>query len=105
MQNLIDNAIKFSKQNPHLLIEVDAQGTDKDGNAILFVHDNGIGIDPKFHQRVFELFNILDTNSDGTGIGLAFIKRIIEVYGGKIWVESDGGNKGTTFFFTIPDSK
>jgi signal transduction histidine kinase len=105
LQNLIDNAIKFSKQAPAPHIEIGEQGVDKEGNAILFVRDNGIGIDPKFHQRVFELFNKLDTNSEGTGIGLAFIKRIVEVHGGKIWVESAGQNKGSTFYFTIPPAK
>lgn len=105
VQNLIDNAIKFSKDLPHPRLEIGAKGLDKEGNAILFVRDNGIGIDEKFHQRIFDLFNKLDTNTEGTGIGLAFIKRIIEVHGGTIWVESQGQGKGATFYFTVPIPK
>ena len=62
--------------------------------------DNGIGIDLVHHDRIFGLFNKLDANSEGTGIGLALVKRIIEVHGGRIWVQSEVGN-GTTFFFTL----
>ena len=70
--------------------------------VILFVQDNGIGIDPQFQERIFGLFNKLDARSEGTGVGLALVKRIIEVHGGQIWVESEPG-KGATFFFTLPN--
>jgi signal transduction histidine kinase len=68
---------------------------------ILYVKDNGMGIAPIHQERIFGLFNKLDATSDGTGIGLALVKRIIEVHGGKIWVQSEAG-MGATFFFTLP---
>jgi signal transduction histidine kinase len=68
---------------------------------IFHVRDNGIGIPTEHHERVFGLFNKLDVRSDGTGIGLALVKRIIEYHGGRIWVES-GMGLGTTFYFTLP---
>ena len=61
-----------------------------DSTPVLTVKDNGIGIDPRYHQRVFELFEKLDPTTDGSGIGLAIVRRIVEVHNGKIWVESDG---------------
>ena len=64
------------------------------------VSDNGIGIDRKYHKKVFELFDRLDTQVEGTGIGLALVKRIVEHHGGRIWVESEGKSKGSTFCFT-----
>ena len=102
MQNLIDNSTKYSRSGTDPCIEI---GTEKgpEGQSIFFVRDNGIGIDPQFHERIFGLFNQLDSQSDGTGIGLTLVKRIIEIHGGKIWVESELG-KGTTFYFTLPNS-
>ncbi len=66
------------------------------------VRDNGQGIDPEYHDKVFELFERLDLETDGTGIGLALVKRIVEVHGGRVWVESDGPGCGSTFCFTLP---
>jgi signal transduction histidine kinase len=99
LQNLIDNAAKFMgrQQLPH--IEIGQQGYEN-GKPIFYVRDNGIGIAPEHYERVFGLFNKLDPKTDGTGIGLALVRRIIEVHGGRIWVESDLG-KGSTFFFTL----
>jgi signal transduction histidine kinase len=77
---------------------------DGDGKPILFVRDNGLGIDPNYHDKVFGLFNKLDPQSEGTGVGLTLVKRIIEVHGGRIWIESKGAGKGTTFYFTLPPS-
>ena len=77
------------------------RGEDKAGQAILFVKDNGMGIAPQYHNTVFELFHRLDQGIEGTGIGLAIVKRIIETHGGRIWVESAVG-EGTTFCFTLP---
>ena len=68
-----------------------------------FVRDNGIGIDPRYKERVFDLFERLDpTASEGTGIGLALVRRIVEVHGGQIWVESQGRGQGSTFCFSLP---
>jgi PAS domain S-box-containing protein len=101
-QNLIDNAAKFMGDQPNPHIEIGQEGDAEDGAPILFVRDNGIGIDPKFKDRIFGLFDKLDPRTDGTGIGLALVKRILEVQGGRIWVESELG-KGSTFYFTIPE--
>ena len=102
LQNLVDNAVKFMGDQPDPRITIGALGADREGLPIFFVQDNGIGIDPSYHERVFGLFNKLDTQSEGTGVGLALVKRIIEVHGGHIWVESDGIGHGTTFLFTLP---
>jgi signal transduction histidine kinase len=69
---------------------------------VLFVRDNGMGIEPQHHERVFGLFNKLDAQTEGTGVGLALVRRIIEVHGGRIWVESAGKGKGATFYFVLP---
>jgi len=66
------------------------------------VKDNGIGIAPEFQERVFGLFNRLEQNIEGTGVGLALVKRIIEIHGGRIWIESNGNGTGSTFCFTVP---
>ncbi|HET9909871.1 MAG TPA: ATP-binding protein [Anaerolineales bacterium] len=104
LQNLIDNAAKFTHTSPNPSIEIGTSGLDQEANHIYFVRDNGIGIQPEFQERIFGLFNKLDQTVEGTGIGLTLVKRIIEVHGGKIWVESELG-KGATFYFTLPGSK
>jgi PAS domain S-box-containing protein len=104
VQNLIDNAAKFSDMDQDPRIEIGTKETDQEGQATLFVRDHGIGIQPEFQARIFGLFNKLDHNAEGTGIGLTLVKRIIEVHGGKIWVESEPG-KGATFYFTLPTSQ
>jgi signal transduction histidine kinase len=103
VQNLVDNACKFMGDQPEPHIEIGQRGAqaDADGKPILFVRDNGIGIDPQYQERIFGLFNKLDAQSEGTGVGLALVKRIVEVHGGKIWVESQLG-QGATFCFTLP---
>ncbi len=99
-QNLIDNAIKFMGQQSEPRIEVGARR--ENGEIHCYVRDNGIGIDPDYQERVFGLFERLDTHIDGTGVGLALVKRIVEVHGGRIWLESRGEGQGTTFHFTLP---
>ncbi|HNA88177.1 MAG TPA: PAS domain S-box protein [Anaerolineales bacterium] len=100
MQNLIDNAAKFSSKVEAPCIEI---GADRqNGSLAFYVKDNGIGIAPEYHDRVFGLFNKLDNSTEGTGIGLTLVKRIVEVHGGRIWVKSEPG-KGTTFYFTLAD--
>ena len=103
VQNLVDNAAKFTGKDgrPQILIG------SRPGPAgpVCFVRDNGIGIDPKHHQLVFGLFERLDPRVEGTGIGLALVKRIVEVHGGQVWVESGGAGQGATFCFTIPEAR
>lgn len=100
IQNLVDNAAKFMGDQPDPCIEIGWDG-EEDGKPIFYVRDNGIGIAPEHHERIFGLFNKLDAKGDGTGIGLALVKRIVEVHGGRIRVESEAG-KGSTFLFTLP---
>lgn len=100
LQNLLDNAIKYMGDQPNPRIEIGQQGEEED-KPIFFIKDNGIGIASEYHERIFGLFNKLDPKSDGTGVGLALVKRIIEVHGGRIWVESEPG-KGSTFYFSLP---
>jgi PAS domain S-box-containing protein len=99
IQNLIDNSVKFMGNHADPWIRI---GVRDSKPPVFFVQDNGIGVDPKFHVKVFELFAQLNTVNEGTGIGLALVKRIVEVHGGTIWVESDGIGKGATFCFTLP---
>ena len=99
LQNLVENAINYRSDAavPHIEIGVRKKADEN----IFFVQDNGIGIDEKYHQIIFGLFNKLDAESEGTGIGLALVKRIIEVHSGKVWVESEGEGKGSRFCFTV----
>ena len=96
-QNLISNAIKFiDKENG--LIEIDF----KDNNSFyqFSIKDNGIGIDKKYHNKIFKIFHALNKSKDSTGVGLAIVKKIVNLHKGEIWLESEL-NKGTTFYFTL----
>ncbi len=99
LQNLLENAIKFN--GDARLPEINIGIRSNNGSSVYYVQDNGIGIDPKFHNKVFGLFERLETNTEGTGIGLAIARKIVKTQGGEIWVESDGENKGSTFCFTL----
>ncbi|MFN8384658.1 MAG: ATP-binding protein [Anaerolineales bacterium] len=103
LQNLIDNAIKYMGDQKDPLIEIGAKDVEDD-KPVFYVKDNGIGIAPEYHEQIFRLFDKLDATSEGTGVGLALVKRIVEIHGGKIWVESEVGN-GAAFYFTLPKSK
>jgi len=72
---------------------------------MFYVRDNGLGIDPRYHDQVFGLFNKLDPASEGAGVGLAIVKRIVETHGGRIWVDSEGDGRGSTFYFTLAATK
>jgi signal transduction histidine kinase len=99
-ENLIDNAAKYMGDQSVPTIEIGA--TAKDGECAFYVKDNGMGIEPVYQTRIFSLFEKLNPTSEGTGIGLTLVKRIIETHGGRIWVESDGEAKGAVFWFTVP---
>lgn len=101
MQNLVENAITYNdKAKPSIVIE--AKTTD-DGMALISVHDNGIGIEVDYHQKVFDMFTRLHNLEQypGTGLGLSICKRVVEESGGNIWLESCQG-EGTTVYFTLP---
>ncbi|MBL8019805.1 MAG: PAS domain S-box protein [Leptospirales bacterium] len=98
-QNLFDNAAKFAaKANPELTITAERQ----ENEVVVLVKDNGLGIAPAFINKVFELFEKLNHDKEGSGMGLALAQRIIELHGGRIWCHSDGLQKGTTFFCALP---
>jgi signal transduction histidine kinase len=99
VQNLIDNAAKFMGDQPSPQIEI-GQEDEIGGKPVFFVKDNGIGISPEYQDRIFGLFEKLNVQSEGTGIGLALVKRIVESQGGRIWVESELG-KGAAFYFSL----
>ncbi len=99
IQNLIDNAAKFMGSQSNPVITIGHTSINNEA-VVFFVRDNGMGIAPQYFDRIFGLFNKLDPASDGTGVGLALVKRIIEIHDGRIWVESEIG-QGTIFYFTL----
>jgi signal transduction histidine kinase len=99
-QNLIENALTFTPPGKPPRVEI---GSAVEGDqVVVHVRDNGIGIEPRHHELVFGLFNRLDASSEGTGVGLALVRRIVETHGGRVWVESEGAGRGSTFRFTLP---
>lgn len=102
MENLLSNAVKYiGKENPSPRIDVGIE--EQSGQEVFFVRDNGIGIEEIYFEKIFQVFQRLPSArkaGEGTGIGLAIVKRVIESHGGRVWLTSVPG-KGSTFFFTI----
>lgn len=101
-QNLIGNAVKYmgNQPNPRIHVGIEQQMDEQ----VFYVRDNGMGIEPQYADKIFRLFDKLDKNSAGSGLGLALVKRIVELNGGQIWMESAGIGHGSCFYFTLPDS-
>jgi PAS domain S-box-containing protein len=104
MRNLLDNAIKFTRETPEPLIQIGGRRTS--GSTILWVRDNGVGFDLKYHDRIFEIFQRLYTSDayPGTGIGLSIVRKVMQRMGGMAWAESESG-KGATFYLEFPVEK
>lgn len=100
LQNLIENSVKYMGDQESPSVRIGAEPAE--GMILVHVQDNGIGIESQYQERIFGLFDQLNAESDGTGIGLALVKRIVEVHGGRVWVESEGAGMGSRFCFTIP---
>ncbi|MBK7859832.1 MAG: PAS domain S-box protein [Archangiaceae bacterium] len=100
LQNLLENALKFSagQATPRIRIGAERKGAE----VVAWVQDNGAGIDPRYHEKVFGLFEKLDRKTPGTGVGLALVRRIAEVHEGRAWVESEGPGRGSRFCFALP---
>lgn len=99
-QNLISNAVKYMGSQVHPRIEIGGSAFKE--KVEFYVRDNGIGIDPAYHEKIFGIFQRLkDVEADGTGVGLSIVKKIVDLAGGKIWIESKKG-EGATFFFQLP---
>ncbi|MCB4799401.1 PAS domain S-box protein [Neotamlana laminarinivorans] len=96
-QNLISNAIKFIDKDKGL-VEINVEKQDE--HFVFSVKDNGVGIEKKFHDKIFKIFHALNKRKDSTGVGLSIVKKIVELHEGEIWLESEP-NIGTTFYFTL----
>lgn len=101
-QNLLENAVKYMGDQPVPGIEVGVELQEND--PVFFVRDSGMGIEARSLVKIFGLFEQLDKQTEGTGLGLALVKRIVEMYGGTVWAESDGPGHGSCFRFTLPEA-
>ncbi len=105
MYNLLSNAVKFTPEKGSITIDADFNGDE----FLISVADTGIGVDPEKHEAIFDEFKQLDSSHsrqyEGTGLGLALTKRLVELHGGRVWVESEGLGMGSKFSFTLPARK
>lgn len=101
-QHLIGNAAKYMGNQPHPVIAVGVEQGDQE--KLFYVRDNGIGIEKPYQDRIFDLFDQLEKDTEGMGLGLTLVQRIVDYYGGTIWVESAGKGQGSCFYFTLPDA-
>ena len=99
-QNLVENSIKFMGDQSHPVIRIGAYAESDE--LICSVEDNGIGIDAKYADRIFNLFERLDPSTEGTGIGLALVQRIVEAHGGRVWIDPDRRGPGCRICFSLP---
>ncbi len=103
LQNLVENSLKYTEEQNKPLIELGSRDHENEKFIQFFVKDNGVGIEPEYHEKVFGVFDQLINDKGGSGIGLSLVKKIIELHHGNIWVESTGEKgSGTTFWFTLP---
>ncbi|MEW6411689.1 MAG: PAS domain-containing protein [Candidatus Zixiibacteriota bacterium] len=104
LSNLVDNAIKYMPRKKDATVEIGCRPSNNSSMGCFYVRDNGVGVPPEFHERIFAMFQRAQTPGpeiQGSGIGLTIVKRIVEKHGGKVWVES-GIGRGATFCFTLP---
>ena len=102
-QNLINNSVKFIDK-PEGLIKIGLQGHKElnDNYLTIYIEDNGPGIPKEYHDKVFGLFQRLQKDSEGTGIGLSIVHKIMKTHGGKVWIESGHPGEGCTFWMEFP---
>ena len=98
--NLFTNAVKFTRSREIAQIEIGAE--EKDGRPCYFIRDNGIGFNMKYAEKIFVIFQHLNRQDEyeGTGVGLALVRRIIQRHGGRVWAEAEA-DQGATFYFTL----
>jgi signal transduction histidine kinase len=101
LHNLFSNAVKFSPQENAKIIW---SSKEDDDFYEISIQDNGIGIEEKYFEKIFKIFQSLSVRQDSTGVGLAIVKKVVNALGGEVWLTSEYGT-GTTFFFTIPKSQ
>ncbi|WP_305043318.1 sensor histidine kinase [Geoalkalibacter sp.] len=102
-QNLVENAVKYMGDQAEPRVEIGVSRAE--GSPVFHVRDNGMGIESKHREMIFGLFKRIDNEGEGTGFGLALVKRIVEMHGGRIWVESQGLGQGSCFFFILPEAE